>query len=140
MVSAPACVLRFFMIRPHAMATLVRDVAVSVSVCHLHTEQKLHGRRPHLAAACMPSCSPPAPLTHPLAVSCLPSQLCFLSHYSLFLLQFVLAPHHTVGQIYIRQDASGWTCNVLSKHVMNKHMNNTRKPEFKPSKRANTIK
>ena len=28
---------------------------------------------------CMPSRSPPAPLTHPLAVSCLPSQLCFLS-------------------------------------------------------------
>ena len=82
MVSAPACVLRFFMIRPHAMATLVRDVAVSVSVCHLHTEQKLHGRRPHLAAACMPSCSPPAPLTHPLAVSCLPSQLCFLSTWA----------------------------------------------------------
>ena len=68
--------------RPHAMATLVRDVAVSVSVCHLHTEQKLHGRRPHLAAACMPSCSPPAPLTHPLAVSCLPSQLCFLSTWA----------------------------------------------------------
>ena len=82
MVSAPACVLRFLMIRPHAMATLVRDVAVSVSVCHLHTEQKLHGRRPHLAAACMPSCSPPAPLTHPLAVSCLPSQLCFLSTWA----------------------------------------------------------
>ena len=31
---------------------------------------------------CMPSCSPPAPLTHPLAVSCLPSQLCFLSTWA----------------------------------------------------------
>ena len=49
---------------------------------HLHTEQKLHGRRPYLAAACMPSCSPPAPLTHPLAVSCLPSQLCFMSTWA----------------------------------------------------------
>jgi len=33
-------------------------------------------------AACMPSCSPPAPLTHPLAVSCLPSQLCFLATWA----------------------------------------------------------
>ena len=70
------------MIRPHAMATLVRDVAVSVSVCHLHTEQKLHGRRPYLASACSPSCSPHAPLMHPLPVICLPSQLCFLSTWA----------------------------------------------------------